>query len=98
MDYNKKIIEEIAKELNLPKNKVEQVTKFFFDWQRQKFIECENVEYKWNYFGKFKIIKKRYNKYYDDGIIDNPSELAKEKNKLNKSNEFNNNKNNNDYE
>jgi nucleoid DNA-binding protein len=65
-DYNKKIIDEISKELGINKNKVEQATKFFFNWQRQKFIECDNVEYRWRHFGKFKIIKNRYQSYVDN--------------------------------
>ena len=98
MDYNKKIIEDISKEMNIPKYKVEDVTKYFFNWQRQKFIECKNVEYRWNYFGKFNIIKNRYNKYVEDGIIDNPSQLRKELNRLKreqKEKEKDNNNNNN---
>jgi hypothetical protein len=79
MDYHKKIIEDLAKEFNLPKSKIDHVTKHFFSWQREKFIECDNVEYKWNYFGKFKIIQRRYDNYIDDGIIDNPSKIRKEK-------------------
>lgn len=59
-DYNKKIIEEISKELGISKSKVEHVTKFFFNWQREKFIECDNVEFKWSQFGKFRVMKNRY--------------------------------------
>lgn len=81
MDYNEKIIDEISKELNIPRSKVEHVTKFFFNWQREKFIECENTVYKWNYFGKFSIMESRYNKYIEEGIIENPSKMRKELNK-----------------
>lgn len=66
IDYNKKIIDEISKELNIPKNKVEHVTKFFFNWQREKFIECENTEYVWKFFGKFKILEKKYTEHVNN--------------------------------
>lgn len=80
MDYNNKIIDEIAKDLNIPRSKVERVTKFFFSWQQEKFIECENIQYNWKYFCKFNIIEKRYDKYKQTGILPDPSRLLKKLN------------------
>lgn len=59
----KEIINEIAEELDIPKVKVKTVVYHFFNWQRQKFIELENECYYWKYFGKFKIIPSRYEKW-----------------------------------
>lgn len=78
-DYNKKIIDEISSELNISKNKVEQVTKHFFNWQREKFIECENTEYVWTGFGKFKLMENKYNKF-----VENNNKLNDKENNNNK--------------
>lgn len=67
------IIQEIAKETNIKSSTVRKVVMHFFNWQRQSFIKLEYSSYYWRYFGKFFIIRKRYNK-----------RLENEKNETNK--------------
>ena len=56
----KKVIQEVAKELNLPEAKVKHAVNHFFLWQRHAFDSLKYSKYLWNYFGTFTIIKKRY--------------------------------------
>ncbi len=58
----RKIIEEIAAEEGISRPRVEHAIRHFFNWQRQSFIDIDYSGYYWRYFGKFKVIKKKYDK------------------------------------
>lgn len=60
------IIREIAAEKGITIKKTDHAVKHFFNWQRQKFIELENETYYWKHFGKFKVMKDRYNKHIEN--------------------------------
>lgn len=74
-----KVIEEIAEELNLPKSKVKHVVWYFFSWQREAFDSLKYSSYLWNYFGTFKIIPSRYEKFIEKNktITNNNTKIKK---------------------
>ena len=77
---NKKIIKELSEELGISKKKVKFAINHFFGWQREAFDNLDYESYLWRYFGTFKILPRRYEKY---------------KNNLTKKTSNNNNNNNN---
>lgn len=58
-----KVIKEVARELNLPPEMVENAITHFFKWQRESWNELEYSKYLWNYFGTFTMIPGRYEKW-----------------------------------
>ncbi len=60
---NKKVIDEVAEELNLSKSKVKHAVQHFFGWQREAFDKLEYKSYLWNHFGTFSIIPDRYEEH-----------------------------------
>jgi len=78
---NKKVIEEIAEELNLPKSKVKYAVQHFFGWQREAFDELKYSSYLWNHFGTFSIIPKRYKDYSEKKARQLARKQSKKQNK-----------------
>jgi hypothetical protein len=59
----RKVMAEVAAELNMSPDKIHKATQHFFKWQREAFNNLEHESYLWNYFGTFKTLPGRCDHY-----------------------------------